>query len=97
MSNGDIIAAVVNWREVTYYNFKFSLNFIGLVPRLDDQIVVRDLYMKKDMLTLTDEDLLDLDNFAVDAISGHGIRIFKFSSSSKTPEPLDVDFEQDFT
>lgn len=44
MSNGDKIAAVVNWRLVNWHNFKLNVEDAGLAPKINDEIVMRDLY-----------------------------------------------------
>jgi len=35
LSNGETVAAIVNWRETNFKNFKISLADIGVVPKLD--------------------------------------------------------------
>lgn len=43
-ANGDTVAAIVNWREVYYNNFSFTLADIGMTPMLTEQVEITDLY-----------------------------------------------------
>ena len=84
LSNGDKVAAIVNWRETNYHNFQFGLHDIGLSPLPNDTITVRDLYEKKDIADF--DDLYNLNKIKVDKIQGHGIKVFKITTHREMEE-----------
>lgn len=95
LSNGDRIAAVVNWRLVNWHNFKLDVEHAGLAPKASDQITVRDLFDKRDVLTISGEDVIKKHPITIDMIPGHGIKIYKFSTTKNTFEDFDEFVEEE--
>lgn len=76
LSDGDVVAAVVNWREIRWTNFKLMLSDIGVVPKDGDLINIRDLNEKKDLGTFADKN--DEATVKIDSIPGHGSKVYRF-------------------
>lgn len=77
MSNGDVVAAAVNWREISWTNFSYKLSDLGIIPKTGSTISVRDLNENKDL-----GDFADPNDEAVvmfDRIPGHGSKVYKFT------------------
>jgi len=57
LSNGDVVAAITNWRETPYTEFSFQLSDIGVLPLAADSetVTVKDLWTK-DVQTLDNAD-----------------------------------------
>ena len=43
LSSGEVIATVINWREVHYHNYSFYLSEVGVLPESGDSINIREL------------------------------------------------------
>ena len=76
LSNGDVVAAVVNWRQIRWTNYKFMLSDIAIVPKDGELVHIRDLNEKKDLGTFSDKD--DEAVVKIDSIPGHGSKVYKF-------------------
>ena len=44
VTGGDVVAMIINWREVSYKNFQFNLEEIGVVPTQGQVVEVYDLW-----------------------------------------------------
>uniref|UniRef100_A0A7S3FU54 alpha-galactosidase n=1 Tax=Strombidium rassoulzadegani TaxID=1082188 RepID=A0A7S3FU54_9SPIT len=77
LSTGEVVVAVVNWRENNWKNYKFYLTDVGLAPKDGDSILVRDLIEQKEIGSFVDSH--DRGSVSVDSIPGHGSKVFKFT------------------
>jgi alpha-galactosidase len=82
LGNGDVVAAVTNWRETWYSGFKFALSDIGVTLEDDEQVDVRELNEHVDIGTYGQGKL------TIDSIPGHGTKVYKFHVSKKRTEEL---------
>jgi len=77
LGNGDVVAAITNWRETWYSGYKFALSEIGVTLEDDEQVDMRDLNDHVDIGTFTQGKL------TIDSIPGHGTKVYKFHVSKK--------------
>lgn len=76
MSNGDIVATIVNWRELSYRDFSFDLSEIGVLPKAHEKVVVRDLWAHSN--TNPDDYTNAHTVMYLDEIAGHGVKVYRF-------------------
>jgi len=76
LSNGDTVAAIVNWRGTNYSDFKFKLSVIGIVPMPGYKVQVRDLLLHEDLETF--EDRHDQSKVHITSLPAHGHKLYKF-------------------
>ena len=81
MSNKDVAAVIINWRELNYGEFSFNVNDIGLDLKADEVYVARDLWEHKTLGPFTSE------VFSVAPIPGHGNHALRFRKFKKGQEP----------
>lgn len=82
LGNGDVVAAITNWRETWYSGYKFALSEIGVTLEDDEQVDMRDLNDHVDIGTFTQGKL------TIDSIPGHGTKVYKFHVSKKRTTEL---------
>jgi len=78
MSNGDIAAVVINWRELSYGEFSFSVKDIGFDLQPNESYTVRDLWQHKTLGPFTST------TFTLASIPGHGNHALRFSKIKAT-------------
>ena len=76
MSNGDVVAAIVNWRGTHYSDFKFKLSLIGIVPLPGYKVQVRDLNLHQNIATF--EDKYDAASVHITNLPAHGHKLYRF-------------------
>ncbi len=77
MSNGDIAAVIINWRELNYGEFSFNVNEIGFELTKGETYEVRDLWNHKTLGPFSSE------TFTVSSIPGHGNHALRFIKLKK--------------
>lgn len=75
VTGGDVVAMIINWREVSYKNFQFNLEEIGVVPTQGQVVEVYDLWTHEVIGEYEDS---EVQTFGVSHISGHGNYTFRF-------------------
>ncbi len=78
MSNGDIAAVVINWRELNSGEFVFNMADIGAAAGTGHVVAVRDLYEQKNLGNF------EPGEFKIDSLPGHGCKALRFSVVSKS-------------
>lgn len=91
LQNGDVVAAITNWRETPYRDFSFQLSDIGVLPLASDSetVTIKDLWTK-DVQTLDQAD--PITQVSQKHIPGHATIALQFSivdSSSTTTTTSD--------
>lgn len=72
LANGDIVALIVNWRELNYGYFEFDMSLIGITPNEDEEVEVRDLWNHQTLGKFKGG------MYKVEAIPGHGNHALRF-------------------
>ena len=72
-SKGEYIAVVVNWRELPYSGFYFSMKDLGIEME-GQHVEVLDLYTSKHASILMGEN----DSVSVDVLPSHGSKVLRF-------------------
>lgn len=81
-SNGDIVAVIVNWRELHYDDFEIDLNNLNLYLSQGDTLVVKDLYENAEIDSLEQSADYSTETYKVGTLFGHGCKALKFSVKS---------------
>lgn len=79
-SKNEVIAVAVNWRELPYSGFSFSLSDMGVSFEADEVFSVYDLYTDEHLKTLKYES----DPVKVGTLPSHGSKVYKFKTTSNT-------------
>lgn len=75
VTGGDVVAMIINWREINYRNFQFNLEEIGVVPTQGQVVEVYDLWTHE---VIGEYEANQVQTFGVSHIPGHGNYTFRF-------------------
>lgn len=78
MTGGDVVAMIINWKEIHVRDYEFSLEEIGIVPTQGQTVEVFDLWTHESVGIF---DSTQAAKFAVKDIPGHGNFTFRFHIS----------------
>jgi len=84
LSSGEVVAAIVNWRETTYKGFSFPFYDLYLYPGADQTISIYDMNTHEDLGHFDDKNLNGI--LHIDKIPGHGSKVFRFKVVDKVQE-----------
>ena len=78
MSDGDIVALVVNWQDKPFEEFWFDFKDIGLTKWEEDIVNIRDLTAQRDIGNF-EKSQANGSSFLVNVLPGHATRMYRFN------------------